>query len=212
LWLEEAGTDETEGRRSRLQDGHKRGRKIAKITVTKLEAARGQLRTAIKLWFEGGDPVAIHSLASAAHEIIHALYRQKGLKGLVFDTPYIRPDMQQRWASSLKKPFNFFKHGRHEPGDATIELETQWTVTMMMACAKGLTNMGEPPEMEILALTYWTFFNHSGAFAANQHLLQNPKVQYLQQLATKGPEVFFREFAAGWESGHLVFGATWPKP
>lgn len=119
--------------------------------------------------------------------------------------------MQQKWASSLKKPFNFFKHGRNEPGNAVIEFETQWTVTMMMACAKGLTNMGEAPGMEILALTYWTFFQNPGAFLANQHLLRNPKVQYLQQLATKGREVFFRDFAAGWESGHLVFGATWPK-
>jgi hypothetical protein len=169
------------------------------------------LRTAIKLWFEGGDPVAIHSLASAAHEIIHALYRQKGLKGLIFDTQHIRPDMQQKWASSLKKPFNFFKHGRNEPGDAVIEFETQWTVTMMMACAKGLTNMGEPPEMEILALTWWTFFHNPGAFFANQRLLQYPKVQYLQQLATKDREVYFREFAAGWEAGAFAFGAVWPE-
>lgn len=169
------------------------------------------MRTAIKLWFEGGDPVAIHSLASAAHEIIHALYRQKGLKGLVFDTPRVRPELQQKWASSLKKPFNFFKHGRNEPGDATIEFETQWTVTMMMACAKGLTNMGEPPEMECLALTWWTYFHNPGAFFANQRLLQYPKVQYLQQLTTKGREVYFREFAAGWESGALAFGAAWTE-
>ncbi len=169
------------------------------------------MRTAIKLWFEGGDPVAIYSLASAAHEIVHALYRQKGLKGLVFDTPQVAPALQQKWASSLKKPFNFFKHGRNEPGETTIEFETQWTVTMMMACCKGLTNMGEPPEMEWLALTYWLFFDHPGAFLANQHLLQNPKVQYLQQIAAKGREVYFREFAAGWKAGALVFGATWPK-
>ena len=183
--------------------------KITKIIVTKLDAARGQLNTAIKLWFEGGDPVAIHSLASAAHEIVHALYQQKGLKGLIFDTPRVRPDMQQKWASSLKKPFNFFKHGRNEPGDATIEFETQWTVTMMMGCCKGLTNMGLAPEMEWLALTYWTFFHNPDAFLRNQHLLQNPKVQYLQQLATKSRDIFFRDFAAGWESGALVFGATW---
>ena len=36
----------------------------AKITVTKLDAARRQLRTAIRLWFEEGDPVSIHTLAA----------------------------------------------------------------------------------------------------------------------------------------------------
>jgi hypothetical protein len=176
-----------------------------------LDAARGQLRTAITLWFEGGDPVAVHSLASAAHEIVHALYRQKGLKDLIFDTSRIAPEAQQKWASSLKKPFNFFKHGRNEPSDATIEFETQWSVTMMMACCKAFTKMGEPMEMEWLALTYWNLFSNPGTLFANRHLLQNPKVQYLQQLATKGRETFFREFAAGWETGVFAFGATWPE-
>jgi hypothetical protein len=170
-----------------------------------LDAARGQLSTAIKLWFEDGDPVSIHSLASAAHEIVHALYRQKGLKGLMFDTPHVRPELQQKWASSLKKPFNFFKHGRNEPSDAVIEFNPQWTETMMMACCKAFTKMDIPVEGEWLALTYWIFFANKGAFGANQHLLQYPQVQFLQQLATNGREVFFREFMACYRAGTLNF-------
>jgi hypothetical protein len=40
-----------------------------KIVVTKLDAARRQLRTAIHLWFNDGDPVSIHALAFAAYEL-----------------------------------------------------------------------------------------------------------------------------------------------
>jgi hypothetical protein len=173
-----------------------------------LDAARGQLLTAIRLWFEGGDPVSIHSLASAAHEIVHALYRQKGLKGLMFDTPRVVPELQQKWASSLKKPFNFFKHGRNEPSDTVIEFDPIWSQTTMMACCKGLIKMGVPVEGEWLALSYWTFFNNRGALGANQHLLQYQQVQFLQQLAAKGREVYFREFMAGYRAGIINFRDT----
>jgi hypothetical protein len=56
------------------------------ITVSKLDAARRQLRAAIRLWFQGEDPVAIHTLISAAHEIVHTLFKRAGLHGLMFDT------------------------------------------------------------------------------------------------------------------------------
>jgi hypothetical protein len=42
------------------------------LAVTKQSAARSQLETAIRLWFYEGDPVAIHTLAVAAHDCLHA--------------------------------------------------------------------------------------------------------------------------------------------
>jgi hypothetical protein len=36
------------------------------IRIGKLDAARRQLQAAIMLWFTEGDPVAIHTIASAA--------------------------------------------------------------------------------------------------------------------------------------------------
>ena len=38
---------------------------LQKLHVTKLDAARRQLETAITLWFHDGDPVSIHTLAAA---------------------------------------------------------------------------------------------------------------------------------------------------
>jgi hypothetical protein len=173
-----------------------------------LDAARGQLRAAIRLWFNDGDPVAIHTLASAAHEIVHALFKKKGLKGLVFDTPYIRPASRQRWASGLKKPANFFKHAHNEDTDASYEFDPTLSIVMMAACCKGLMNIGEPISMEALALTYWTLFANPSAFGVSEEFRQHPKVQFIQKLAAKGREVYFREFEEAYRTGVLVFGAT----
>ncbi|MDY6950236.1 MAG: hypothetical protein SWE60_01880 [Thermodesulfobacteriota bacterium] len=50
----------------------------AQLHVTKLAAARRQLRTAIRMFFAGEDELAIHTVASAAHRIIADLKKERG--------------------------------------------------------------------------------------------------------------------------------------
>lgn len=166
------------------------------------------MHTAIRLWFEGGDPVAIHTLASAAHEIVHALFKKKGLKGLAFDTPYVKADKRQHWASALKKPANFFKHARNEDTGASYEFDPALSILMMSASCKGLMNIGEPISMEALALTYWMVFANPAAFGTSEEFRKHPKIQFIQQLAAKSRDVYFREFEEAYKTGVLVFGAT----
>ena len=48
-----------------------------KIKVSKLDAARRQLETAIKLYFVFGDPISIHTLSAAAYNVIRDLNTKK---------------------------------------------------------------------------------------------------------------------------------------
>ena len=48
------------------------------LPVSKFDAARRQLETAIRLYFFQGDPISIHTLASAAAQILHDLSRHRG--------------------------------------------------------------------------------------------------------------------------------------
>ena len=58
------------------------------VNVTKLEVSRRQLHIAIELWFTGGDPTSIHTLAFASFEMIHALCRKSNRTlGLPVDDP-----------------------------------------------------------------------------------------------------------------------------
>lgn len=71
--------------------------------------AQGQLECAIFLWFNYGNPAAIHTLAAAANGCYHAL--GKGHKGT--------PTLVEAWIKSLsemqrvaaRRAQNFFKHG-----------------------------------------------------------------------------------------------------
>jgi hypothetical protein len=46
--------------------------------ITKLDAARRQLRTAVTLFFQHGDEVAVHTLTAAAHQILIDLLKPQG--------------------------------------------------------------------------------------------------------------------------------------
>lgn len=52
--------------------------------ITKLDAARRQLRAAVRLLFDGGDPVAVHTLVGAASVIISDLVEQQHPDRLIF--------------------------------------------------------------------------------------------------------------------------------
>lgn len=84
--------------------------------VTKLDAARRQLETSIRLLFEQGDAVSVHTLAHATFGILKdvALHRNKHTR--IAKVAEITAGLDDR---SFKKGFNrtgnFFKHGDKDP-------------------------------------------------------------------------------------------------
>jgi len=89
---------------------------LKKLPITKLDAARRQLETAITLWFHDADPVSVHTLVMAAHEILRALNKKRGGQPMLGDpSPYVRPGFEKRVADMFVRSSNFFKHGAKDP-------------------------------------------------------------------------------------------------
>jgi hypothetical protein len=89
---------------------------MAAITISKLDAGRRQLETAITLWFNDGDPVSTHTLACAAYEIIHVVSSARNrTRDLLFDKLVVKDEYRSAWNQRLKEPANFFKHARNDP-------------------------------------------------------------------------------------------------
>jgi hypothetical protein len=114
------------------------------IKINKMDAARRQLRTAITMWFSGGDPVSAHALAYAAHEIIHAIHKKKNPGGekLLFDADFVREEKRLEFNILLKRNANFFKHGDFD-ADAIIDFHTVLTDTFILVAIKGFSLLGE---------------------------------------------------------------------
>lgn len=105
-----------------------------KIAITKLDAARRQLETAVILWFHDCDPISIHTLVAAAYEIILVLNRQRGGRSMMMDFKFIRVEHRKMLHDEFAKYAIFFKHGKRDPS-ATLHFPPQITHCFMLEAA-----------------------------------------------------------------------------
>ena len=102
------------------------------LTLSKLEAARRQLEMAARLYFSEADPVSIHTLVSAAYQILedvnHALGGSPMLKGQLPN--WVRPDANSEAKRRLNEAANFFKHADRDH-DQVLEFRPGLSELMM---------------------------------------------------------------------------------
>jgi hypothetical protein len=128
-----------------------------KIKVTKIAAARRQLREAIKMWFYDGDVISMHSLACSAHQIIHDINRKKGGRDLIYDSLLVKDEYRKEWIKIVKSPYNFMKHAENDP-DPTgfIEFDQEITEFVILYTCLGLELLGYThDEMEGAFIIYF---------------------------------------------------------
>ena len=126
--------------------------KAPMIRVSKLNAARRQLDCAIELWFADKDKVSVHTLAAAAHQIIHDINQKKGGKELLFDSAKIKDEHRSDWISILKNAMNFFKHADKD-AEEILEFTPATSEMFMLFSIMGLESIGETTND-----TEYTFF------------------------------------------------------
>jgi hypothetical protein len=123
--------------------------------VTKLDAARRQLATAIELWFHNKDQVSVHALSFAAYEVVDAISKKNGrTTDLLFDSLLVKDEARPELSRALKKCANFFKHGDKDP-NGTIELFPIAAEMFMMFAILGLETMGVETNAHEKGLLIW---------------------------------------------------------
>jgi hypothetical protein len=132
------------------------------VRVSKLNAAQRQLRTAIALWFENGDPVSVHTLAFAAYEIFHSVseHRDPYRRDLIFDTFHIKDEYRKEWLALVKKEANFFKHGDRDP-EAVIDLDPEFSEQFILWSILARQLCGEGPSEEESTFMWWFMFHRT---------------------------------------------------
>ena len=63
---------------------------MAKVTISKLDAARSQIDASIEMYFTSANPVALHTLTMAAYNILRDLAKKDGSKYPFLKTQFIR--------------------------------------------------------------------------------------------------------------------------
>jgi hypothetical protein len=135
--------------------------------VSKLDAARRQLREAILLYFERRDAVAIHTLASAAHQVLADLGERKGGAGILKNPKYIRPEKKEELLRILNEAQNFFKHADRDP-DTTFEFRVASTPLFLFDAVEMWGELTGSFFREALVYRIWYFFAHPQIIAQEQ--------------------------------------------
>ena len=119
------------------------------IVSTKIEAARAQLDAAIELFFTAENPIAVHTLTSAAYNVLKDLAKQQGIQHPILKNGFVDslPDKERSSVRAfLNKPENFFKHADRDPDDI-LELDPELTELLLLdACAYFKHSGAEPPK------------------------------------------------------------------
>ena len=84
------------------------------MEVSKLDAAKRQLDVAIILFFKQSDPVSVHTLTAAAHQLLMDVGCSHGIKSFMKQNPLIKEEKFKEYISVVNKAENFFKHAKND--------------------------------------------------------------------------------------------------
>lgn len=123
---------------------------IKTLQLTKINVAEALIKTAVRLFFEDGDPVPVYSLANAAREILTSVGTHEGVTTLLHALAARDGKTLQELTTESRKIANFFKHADRDP-EATIEFrEDEVDALLAVACQDfGRITGGMPVEAQI---------------------------------------------------------------
>lgn len=162
------------------------------LTVSKLDAAKRQLETVIRLYFVYGDPVAIHTLTSAAYNVIRDINKKRGGPTLFAKDgflDYIKEGHEKEVRGLINGAENFFKHADRDH-DSTINFNPEQSEFLILeACGTYWKLTGEfPPLFRIYQI--WFIAHHQTLFKLPEE--QRPLIAHSAIAVTKvSREQFF---------------------
>jgi hypothetical protein len=133
------------------------------------------------LWFFSGDPVSIHTLAAAAHQVLHDIGRKKGTPTVLRGVSGVKPDYIKRLRKVVSRYENFFKHADRD-GAALLDFNPD--VTEMFILDAVLTYEGLTQEVVAILSTFkaWIFIQHP------QFMVEAERERLLQRMREIGAD------------------------
>ena len=133
------------------------GEEQVRTDITKEEAARRQLETAIALFFCEEDEISTHVLAKSAAQILTDICEKKNIESFrdMFMARIAQP--YKRYArKKLNQPYNYFKHANHDTFDTLSRFHPGVNSSALFGCCWDYQNaIGELPSIP-LVFFWWT--------------------------------------------------------
>ncbi|MFA5005822.1 MAG: hypothetical protein WC561_06865, partial [Candidatus Omnitrophota bacterium] len=119
------------------------------IRISKLDAAKRQLETAVRIYFSNGDPVSIHTLVSASYNIIKDINKKREGKPMLVKEvmiEFVKPEYQKMIKGIFNEAENFFKHANLD-SEKSLDFNPELSELLMLDAIShyyGLTGEDSP--------------------------------------------------------------------
>jgi hypothetical protein len=128
---------------------------MAKIRINKLDAARRQLDSAVRMTFSEEDPVAIHSVVAAAHRVVRDICEKRGdIESYLRFTDWIAPGHEKDFWGAINASANFIKHADTDV-DSIHEMDDETSDFMIAYASKWFRDLGNSPSIEMRTFLGW---------------------------------------------------------
>ncbi len=125
------------------------------VRLSKIEAARRQLETAIRLYFAYGDEVSIHTLTAAAYSLLRDINEHRHGEAMLKDLHLLLPDdLAGKFKSYINRPENFLKHADKDP-DGVDELEPKWTEVLLWEASRKYCEITGEQDKLMITFVLW---------------------------------------------------------
>jgi hypothetical protein len=130
---------------------------VAEMKISKLDAAKRQMETAVRLYFSEADPVSIHTLTWAVYQVLADINKSRGGNPMVTEWILrgVLPDKIAEAKCRLSSAANFFKHANRDPDTILAFDPAQTEVLLFDVCSKYRDLTGEVVPM---LGVYWAWF------------------------------------------------------
>lgn len=148
--------------------------------ITKMDAAKRQLDSAVELFLKDFDPISIHTLVAASHGILSDIGRKQGIKSILkgHALSLIKEDKKAEYIKKTNEAQNFFKHAGSD-AKATLGFNAdQSTLLLFDACEMYLA-INKSVSALMFLFRVWFMMNYPDVIAD-----KSIKDQFIQQMNT----------------------------
>lgn len=131
-------------------------RRYPTLKLSKTDAAKRQLETAVRLWFFSQDPVSVHTLAAAAHQILHDIGKAQGIETILRGASGVRPEYKKEYRRIVSSYENFFKHADKD-ASALLDFNPETTEIFLFDAVLTYETLTKEISPVLSALKTWMF-------------------------------------------------------
>ncbi len=164
------------------------------MDISKLDAARRQLDIAILLYFKDADPVSIHTLTAAAHQILIDISRPEGIRSFMKDSALdiIRKDKAKEYLLMINEAENFFKHAEKDQHTLLKFNPLQTESLLMDAVEMYMQHTNEKPVDMSIFRVWFLLKNPEIVSDEIKKQLQQNNIDYIQYTKTTTKLEFYK--------------------